>query len=319
MSLRFVKYICLVLCCVLLLFGLVRLLWPAASSSPNPETNHRIAQTQPAATGNRTVATEWDWSQFESLAETAGETVEAGEPESFADPDMVGDIQFDVDSIYQALHQVKLDDSDNIIIDDVVLRALNQALVYSNVEWTPEKIYEFTQIVRSGLPEVAAEQAVRLIEDFHEYQLAKREFFQLMGDTGSNLDYATQFDELVSLRRLYLGSDVAKQLFAREEAEARYMLSSMKLAKNRELNADERQLRQADVYEEFVNRAPDVPDWDYRFQQFQAHKQDVLQSGLSVSEMQKQVQELMTQHFSQAELARAAHLNLEQLQPDQIN
>lgn len=290
------------------LLVLVKLVWfPApAPLPPLSEPVPAMGQPQPvvsAVPDRNTVAAQWDWSRFEN-ADSADSGAGNSEPLSG---------QFDVPTIYQTLSRIRLDESGNLILDQVVLQALNRALDYAGIEWTEAKLSEFQGIVAAGLPGVAGEQAVRIIGDYYDYLQAKQEWFELVGGTGADSDPVAGFDVLVELRRTYLGEEVAGKLFAQEEAEARYMIQSMGLAADGELDEQEKQRRQQALHEAFVNRAPDIPDWELRYQQFVADKSRILQSGLGEQEAQQQVAELLNQHFTLPEQALAAHLGLDQL------
>ena len=285
--------------------------WRAASSDSKSEEksddNSLSAAAKPTLATDaerNTVAAHWDWSKFK----TAHESIEGAEPVS-----AIEGTRFDVADIYLTLQRIKLDESGNLILDQVVLQALNNALLYADIDWTEEKLQSFQQIVQDGLPMAAGEQAVQIIGDYFHYLQARQEWFELTGNPPSAADSMAGFETLMALRRTYLGDDVANRLFAQEEAEARYMMQSMELAANRQLSAEERRQQQQSLYQQFANRAPDIPDWDARYQQFVADRSIILESGLGEEESRHQLKELMTQHFSLSEQAQAYHLQLDQL------
>ncbi|RLU01075.1 lipase secretion chaperone [Ketobacter sp.] len=242
-----------------------------------------------------TIAASWDWSNIQANSTAAAAPV------------------FDVEAIYRTLQRVRLDESGHLILDPVALQALNQALDYSGVDWTEANLKTFQDIVQQGLPATAGEQAVQLIGDFHQYLNAKQQWLELMGDADSMADHMAGFEALVELRRTYLGEEVARQLFAQEEAEARYMIQSMAMASDLALSTEDKRRRQQSLHQALSERVPAIPDWEARYQYYAAEKARLLQSGLPPADVQQQMNELLDRHFTLAEQAQAAHLKLDQL------
>ena len=221
------------------------------------------------------------------------------------------EIQFDVPRIHRALATITLDDDDNIILDDQVLESLRQAFEYNLLEWTPDRLQTFINIVQEALPQNTADQAAKLINDYNRYLEAKK---QLLNVADPNLDLEGQRQmqaELEDLRALYLGEGTANALFEEEEAITEFIYKTIVITNDPSLTPAEQSRRQAAASEALKNRAPKIPNWKQRYQSFQQEKQAVLEAGLTATDQQQQIDRLIQQHFTPQEQAQARHLNLD--------
>lgn len=176
--------------------------------------------------GGNTVAQAWQWEGFQNTKggrakETVGVTKESG-----ADSD--SEIPFDIVFIYDALQNVKLDKNENVIVDHDALTALNETLDSNVLVLDQLGLDKLRTLIKIGLPGKAGEQAARIVTDYYNYLEAKKDFNQIYPTAESLQEHRSQYSEMLALRNLYLGEDVAQRLFEQEDLDAEYMFSAMK-------------------------------------------------------------------------------------------
>jgi hypothetical protein len=277
----------------------VLVLWTALSGEDYAVTselansgssNNHIAMESTAAVQEKTVGSEWKWDNF-------------SQPSTAVDSEVnESDKVFDVPFIYHSLQRVRLDEQGNVIVDHEALTALDETLNFSGLQLDAAQMEELKTLIRIGLRGRAGEQTAEIVEDYYRYLQAEKEFNQLAKTPGAEVDVQAAYEELVALRELYLGPEVAKKLFAQRDQDARYMLESMMLARNESLSAEERRARQEQLSAEFNAQTPVIDRWEQRYQIFQDAEAAVMSSALSDEEKQQQLEELLKQHFSADEL-----------------
>ncbi|MEX1034008.1 MAG: lipase secretion chaperone [Cellvibrionaceae bacterium] len=258
------------------------------ADSTSDETN---TDKSPQQTGQRTIATEWQW---ESVGNREAPTTEqAASSQATA--------LFDITYIYDALRTVRLDDNGEVMLDDIALRSLDEALDHGNLELTSADLEELQELIRAGLPGEAGEQTAKIVGDYYRFLQAKKEFNAVYTAPGIENDYESEYEELRALRDLYLGRDVANQLFAETDRDARFMIRSMQLEADSSLSPEERQARQRKLAEDHYR--PDIPRWEQRYSAFQKEKQHILDAGLTEEQQQEQIEQLLNSHFDTEEIA----------------
>lgn len=305
-SLKYLKIASLTLLLVVVVVGVtwfMRSLDPNANVSPSGVTDHSEPGEIESSDNNdkqRTIATEWQWETFPNSRPGARDQ-DVAPSESTA--------PFDVTVIYEALQLVRVDENDDVVLDDTALKALNETLDYSDIALNAAELEELQELIRIGLPGKAGEQTARVVGDYYRFLGAKEEFeavYEVQGDR----HHESEYEELVSLRELYLGREVAQQLFAEEDKDARYMLAAMQLEADDSLTQEERsrQIRELAAQRDQTN---DSPNWDRRYAAFEQQKQYIVDAGLSETEQAKQIEQLLAEHFSGEELATAKALETE--------
>lgn len=279
-------------------------LQPAAEVIPNTTT--APAQTPAPRAPNATIGSQWDWSELEAVTQS-DQTNTGSKPKTAA--------SFDVPTIYATLADIHLSESGEVIPDQTALNALNRAFVTSGIDWTPARVEELQAIVRAGLPGIAGEQAAAIVGDFYQYTQDKAALESVYTSTTDPAEAHLQYSELMAIRRQTMGDAVADQLFADEEASARYMFESIALAQDNSLSAAERRERQQALEQSLRERPPSIPQWQDRYAEFQQAKQSIQQAGLERAEAQRQLDNLVDQHFSSSEQTQASHFKLNRLEP----
>ncbi len=261
-----------------------------------------------------TIASIWQWEVETINANNAQETTAtSGEQVN----DMSSQFPFTQESVFKALHAVKLDSNNDIILDDDALIALNNTLDFSEVKLDGEAIEKLKDLIRKGLPGDAGEQTAQIVGDYYQFLGAKNEFnalYETKDVEGQSIeDYEAQYNELISLRELYLGADVSEKLFASSNANSRYMFESMKLEANDSLSDEEKKQAQAKIVERHAEDSINVNNWNERYQAFLNDKQYIVNSSIGDNEKRIQLRALMHEHFSHEELEYVSHLQLDSL------
>jgi lipase chaperone LimK len=278
-----------------------------------------VEPVQPALAENPlkedTIANAWQWEADaeDSALELEDQELDAEEDDYKA----TSDLPFTEESVYQALQAVKIDSAGSIILDDDALNALNTALDHDEMQLDSEAIGELQTIIKNGLPGAAGEQTAQIVADYYQYLGAKNEFNEVYEPTNDESqyieNYESQYEELTSLRELYLGSEVSSKLFAISDANARYMFETKKLEANTSLSEEEKKQEQAKLVARHAEETTNVNDWKERYQAFLNEKQYIVNAAISDDEKLVQITELMNEHFSSEEQERVSHLQLDAL------
>ncbi|MCW8195790.1 hypothetical protein F6455_13430 [Proteobacteria bacterium 005FR1] len=249
---------------------------------------------------DKTVGTEWQWDNFPERKYANGEHAKQQNTSA----------PFDVPFIYDALQDVRLDEQGNVVVDDEALKALDETLKFSGLDLSPAALNELQELIRIGLPGSAGVQTADIVGNYYRFLQAEKEFNELYRSPGMNVDLEAGYEELVALRELYLGADVASELFEKQDRDGRYMLQSMLLERDESLSAEEKQARQEQLSSRFHSPAPQLPRWEERYRLFQYEQQAILESAVSDAEKQRQTDLLLQQHFDTDEIpAVEAFLN----------
>jgi hypothetical protein len=273
------------------------LMLPGSSGGPAPASEDSAHEPKPAVSRGlsqaqgKTVGTQWQWNNF---AEPSAAKVEPDEQRTPA--------PFDIPFIYEALQDVRLDEHGNVVVDDEALKALDETLNFSGLELSPADLEELQSLIRIGLPGPAGEQTAEVVGNYYRFLQAEKEFNELYGAPGMDANVESGYEELVALRELYLGPEVASKLFEKQDRDARYMLRSMLLARDESLKPEEREARQKKLAASFHSESPDLPQWEERYGLFQYEQQTIVESTLSEEEKQRQIEQLLEQHFDADEI-----------------
>lgn len=193
-----------------------------------------------------TIANNWRWESFSDTqrAPSAGNTSEGGQPRPSKVP-------YDVVEVYKVLQSIKLDENGRVVPDQTAMQALERGFHDLGPNLSTEAMAGLQDVIRSGLPGPAGEEAARILENYYRYRHAEMEFNEQRDIQKSAMEH---HKELMQLRRSYLGSDIADQLFAVEDAQARHMLAAIAIDQNANLTAEEKQAQQAALQEKLNNR-----------------------------------------------------------------
>lgn len=256
-----------------------------------------------------TIATAWEWED-----EHNQKRMETPSLKKIEQANTNTLFPFTEQSVFKALHAVKLDENGDVIIDNDALIALDLALNHSHLNLDPETLEELQSVIKKRLPGNTGEQIAQIVTDYYQYLGAKNEFNALYESRHNAdqtiVDYETQYNELLSLRELYFSAEVAGPLFKTANANAQYMFDIMKLEANTYLSEEEKKLQQAEIIERHTENTVNVDNWNERFQTFSENKEIILRSSLSDDQKHDQITDLILQHFSFQEVDKLSHLEL---------
>lgn len=119
--------------------------------------------------------------------------------------------------------------------------------------------------------------------------------------TGEVEDQRKQYEEMVHLRRLYLGEDAANGLFASTEAQNRYMISSIEIQADPDLSTAEKAARTQANAEARINEIVASQALQQQYQDFLTAKQDILNRTADAEERHRQLEAELNVHFTPAQ------------------
>jgi len=260
----------------------------------------------------KTIETTWQWERPPiSPLETFPDSHDIIEAKSVS--------IFSEESVYNALRHVRVDSQNNVIIDHETLVALNETLNDSRLQLDDQALSELQTIIRLGLPGDVGDEVARIAGNYYHLLEASREFDAVYeADPSATLDiektteeHEENYRELMALRELYLGTNVANKLFSTSNANANYMFDMFNLAQDTHLSEEEKQQLRAEITERNTEQTIDVRNWNERHKAFLVAKQNILMASINDEEKQTQLTELTHQHFNGEELAHVRHMQLD--------
>lgn len=198
-----------------------------------------------------TIAYKWQWENVTKRAPKAdarSSKVNESRP--------TGEMPYDAVAVYKVLQSIKLDENGRLVPDQTAMQALEKGYSELGPDLSPQAMSELQELIRVGLPGQAGEQAAQILEDYYRYRSAEVEFnreienqLTMAGRTGNELPTGDRYEDLVELRRSYLGKEVADSLYAVEDAQARHMFAALAIQQNADLTAEQKKAQQAALQE----------------------------------------------------------------------
>lgn len=296
---------------------------------------------------SNTIASKWQWKNF---TDTQSEP-RAGNNSKTDESRPTAKVPYDAVEVYRILRSIKLDESGRVVPDQTAMQALEKGFNDLGPNLSPEAMSGLQDVIRTGLPGQAGEEAARIFENYYQYRLAEIEFSEQLANQLPAVDH---YEQMVQLRRNYLGDEIADKLFAVQDAQARHMLASIAIQKNANLTDEEKQAQQAalqaqlndrllalgqlkpeeaaaekverlreqgasnaDIYStrtailgaegarELAAADREEAQWQSRFEGFWQARRYVMQAGLDEAERERQIAQLLDQHFGPEERERA--------------
>jgi lipase chaperone LimK len=198
-------------------------------------------------TNANTVANNWQWKNFSDTQSAS----DAGKKSETDKAKAAGALPYNAVEVYKVLQSLKLDEDGSLVPDQTVLKALEQGYRDLGSDLSPEAMAGLQDVIRKGLPGQAGEEAAHILENYYRYRSAESEFHQQLVN---QLPAASHYEELIQLRRNYLGQEVADQLFAVENAQARHMLAAIAIEKDTTLTAEQKQAQLKALQEKLNER-----------------------------------------------------------------
>ncbi|HEX2242309.1 MAG TPA: lipase secretion chaperone [Gammaproteobacteria bacterium] len=206
-----------------------------------------------------TIAYKWRW---ENLAKTKPAPKVDGKDSEVDKARPAGEMPYDAVAVYRVLQSIKLDENGRLVPDQTAMQALEKGYSELGPNLSPEAMSELQKLIRAGLPGPAGEEAALILENYYRFRSAEVEFNQQresqtpMAESGlkGQLPTVDRYEELVQLRRSYLGKETADSLFAVEDAQARHMFAAIAIQQNTNLTAEEKQAQQEALQEQLNER-----------------------------------------------------------------
>jgi lipase chaperone LimK len=194
-----------------------------------------------------TIAHKWQWDNVNKARAQSAAGGNRNENEHASGSEM----PYDAVSVYKVLQSIHVDENGSLVLDAAAMQALEKG--YRELgELSPEAMANLQGLIRAGLPGTAGEEAAQVLENYYRYRAAEKELLQvreaqtaLNGSRANQLPSIESYEELMKLRRSYLGKDVADRLFAVEDANARHMYEALAIQQNANLTAEEKQAQLA--------------------------------------------------------------------------
>ena len=206
------------------------------------------------------IAYKWQWENFaKKKAPGDGENSKAEEPRPTAE------MPYDAVGVYRVLQSIKIDENGRLVPDQTAMQALERGYHELGPDLSPEAMSGLQELIRTGLPGPAGEEAAQILENYYRFRSAEAEFnqqlesqLQLANASGAQaenqLPTGDRYEQLVELRRSYLGKEVADSLFAVEDAQARHMFAAIAIQQNADLTAEEKRAQQENLQAQLNDR-----------------------------------------------------------------
>jgi lipase chaperone LimK len=249
---------------------------------------------------------------------------------------------FDDAKVRDVIGRLNVDEDENLVIDSYAKRVLKRSFIELMERNDPMAIDQLLAVIRSELPGLAGEQAANIVLSYYEYRMAESELIEQnlnLIDTGSTFNY----EDLVNMRRAYLGEDIAEKLFAEEEIRTRYTLAVIDLDRDPGLSSEQKLAQQkileSDMHDQLnslsesdpvtsIQNGSNQPDkqvsrfsdstlvegsaqqteddiaWREKFMNYWEERENIIMAGLSENDKELQIKELREHYFSEQEMER---------------
>jgi Proteobacterial lipase chaperone protein len=254
-----------------------------------------------------TIAEIWEWDSFPEKHE-----VLESDPDTEKLFDKFSDTVIDPEYLYSVLQDVQLDANGDVVLDYRALQALELTVSRGRLGLDAIGLAELQALIQVGLPGKAGEQTARVVGDFYNYLGAKDElaFLHQPPVEGDKVEWRKQYRDLISLREMYLGKDVADALFVQANANTEYMIEMFALDADATLEEAVKHQRRVAVTEKLVADLISITAWSVRYGAYK-NDRDLLQAkiGAKLNEMERD--DLLAQHFSLEEIEQLIYLNVD--------
>ena len=198
------------------------------------------------------IANHWRWENFTDIA-TPSTDGESDNDNAQVSKTAASEVPYDVVKIYNVLQTMQLDDYGLVIPNQIAKEALDKGYDDIRSNLNAKTMAEIKELIQIGLPGEAGEEAARVLEQYYEFRLAEEEFNRQV-QLEDQVPVIDRYEELVQLRRDFLGDEIADQLFAVEDTQARHMMAAFEIHQNEELSDEEKQIQQAALQQKLNDR-----------------------------------------------------------------
>jgi lipase chaperone LimK len=224
-----------------------------------PQDDVVVSKSDAGIQDQKTIAYKWQWENFSKTTPAANDDAKNSQVNEAR---RTGEMPYDAVAVYRVLQSIKLDESGRLVPDLTAMQALEKGYSELGPNLSQQDMSELQELIRVGLPGPAGQEAAQILENYYRFRSAEAQFNQEVksqlpmteGQMTSQLPTGEHYEELVELRRSYLGKEVADSLFAVEDTQARHMFAAIALQQNDKLTPEEKQARQAALQEQLNDR-----------------------------------------------------------------
>ncbi|MCK7598594.1 hypothetical protein M0G74_15045 [Microbulbifer sp. CAU 1566] len=163
------------------------------------------------------------------------------------------DVPFDTLPVYDALLALNFSADDSLLLDRNTLAALQAMEAALGPDADADAVAQLRQLLEEALPAGIALQLMELTSQYSAYRRAELDVRAALSP--HTADPMQGYDQLVALRRTYLGEEAAGKLFAEEEAQLPYMTSAFAVARDENLTQEARRARLSELQAAFNDTA----------------------------------------------------------------
>lgn len=220
------------------------------------------------------------------------------------------DYTIDYGMIHEEIGKIRLAEDGSIIIDDNTLEALRRAFPSYRLNLPEEMLNEIEAILKEGLPGISGQQAAEIIRKFYEYAHAKKEMASVYRNNNLKQESREEAKAVEkALRSLYLGDELAEQLFDQEDKEKSYMHEIHEIATNKELTPEQIKEEKQELSNQYL--ASLIHNWESRYQAYQVELSTIEQDGtLDDEETREAIMNLQKESFTIDELRTIKKANV---------
>jgi len=143
--------------------------------------------------------------------------------------------------VESALAMAKLDVYGQLILDDSARASLNLVVSRLPAKLSDTEIENIQNLIKQAMPGTAGEQVAQVLGDYYQLKQAEKSWFENGMQANSPDAALQQLNEMVNMRREYLGEDVANQLFSKQHKQALFSLKRASLNQKSDLTELQKQ------------------------------------------------------------------------------
>ena len=143
--------------------------------------------------------------------------------------------------VESALAMAKLDVYGQLILDDSARASLNLVVSRLPAKLSDTEIQNIQNLIKQAMPGTAGEQVAQVLGDYYQLKQAEKSWFENGMQANSPDAALQQLNEMVNMRREYLGEDVANQLFSKQHKQALFSLKRASLNQRSDLTELQKQ------------------------------------------------------------------------------
>ncbi|MEH6347211.1 MAG: lipase secretion chaperone [Bermanella sp.] len=143
--------------------------------------------------------------------------------------------------VESALSMAKLDIYGQLILDDSAQASLNLVVSRLPVNLSEIEMKNIQNLIKQAMPGTAGEQVAQVLGNYYHLKQAEKKWFE-EGVVANSPDIALQqLNEMINMRREYLGENVANQLFSQQQNQSLSALKRASISQRSDLTESQKQ------------------------------------------------------------------------------